>query len=61
MQNKQKKWYNLNSDEVIKSLETDEIVGLWQEEVEKRKDEYGLNELEGKKKKSLINKILRAI
>ena len=45
MQNKQKRWYNLNSEEVIKSLETDEIVGLWQEEVEKRKDEYGLNEL----------------
>ena len=58
MQNKQKKWYNLNSDEVIKSLETDEIVGLWQEEVEKRKDEYGLNELEGKKKKSLIIRFL---
>ena len=54
MQNKQKRWYNLNSEEVIKSLETDEIVGLWQEEVEKRKAEYGLNELEGKKKKSLM-------
>ena len=58
MQNKQKRWYNLNSEEVIKSLETDEIVGLWQEEVEKRKDEYGLNELEGKKKKSLIIRFL---
>ena len=58
MQNKQKKWYNLNSDEVIKSLETDEIVGLWQEEVDKRKAEYGLNELEGKKKKSLIIRFL---
>lgn len=58
MQNKQKRWYNLNSEEVIKSLETDEIVGLWQEEVEKRKAEYGLNELEGKKKKSLIIRFL---
>ena len=58
MQNKQKKWYNLNSDEVIKSLETDEIVGLQQEETEKRKAEYGLNELEGKKKKSLIIRFL---
>ena len=58
MQNKQEKWYNLNSDEVIKSLETDEIVGLQQEEVEKRKAEYGLNELEGKKKKSLIIRFL---
>ena len=58
MQNEQKKWYNLNSDEVIKSLETDEIVGLQQEEAEKRKAEYGLNELKGKKKKSLIIRFL---
>ena len=58
MHNEQKKWYNLNSDEVIKSLETDEIVGLQQEETEKRKAEYGLNELKGKKKKSLIIRFL---
>ena len=53
-----KKWFNKEVADVEKTLETDLEKGLSKEEVEKRKKQYGLNELEQKKKKSLFQKFL---
>ena len=55
---KTKKWFNKEVADVEKTLETDLEKGLSKEEVEKRKKQYGLNELEQKKKKSLFQKFL---
>lgn len=51
-------WFNLTVDETLNKLQTDAEKGLNNEEVEKRKEQYGLNELKAKKKKSLIIKFL---
>ena len=53
-----KKWFNKEVSDVEKTLETNLENGLSKEEVEKRKKQYGLNELEQKKKKSLFQKFL---
>jgi len=53
-----KKWFNITSTEVIKELNSDSEKGLSHEEVEKRKEEYGFNELKAKKKKNLFQKFL---
>src|SRR5512146_2920535 len=47
-------FYNQKKDEITKSLKTDERSGLTSEEANRRLDEYGLNKLEAKKRKSLI-------
>ena len=51
-------WFNKEVDDVEKTLETNLENGLSKEEVQKRKQKYGLNELEQKKKKSLFQKFL---
>ena len=47
-------WFNKDVEDVEKILQTNINSGLTTEEVGKRKEKYGLNELKAKKKKSLI-------
>ena len=54
----QNNWFNKSKEEVEKELETDLSKGLSNEEVQKRREKYGLNELKAKKKKSLFQKFL---
>ena len=54
----QNNWFNKSVAEVEKELETDLSKGLSNEEVQKRREKYGLNELKAKKKKSLFQKFL---
>ena len=51
-------WFNLSSDDAIKKLESNETVGLSDEKVAERSEKYGLNELQGAKKKSVFIKFL---
>lgn len=51
-------WFNLTADEALSKLKTDAVNGLNKEEALKRQEQYGLNELKAKKKKSLIIKFL---
>ena len=54
----QNNWFNKSIEEAEKELETDLSKGLSNEEVQKRREKYGLNELKAKKKKSLFQKFL---
>jgi Ca2+-transporting ATPase len=54
-------WFNKNVDEVLKDVNTDPQNGLSTEEVEKRKEKYGPNQLEAKPPKSLIRKLFDQI
>ena len=51
-------WFNKDVDEISKELKTDVRKGLSDEEVKKRQQEKGFNELEEKKKKSIFVKFL---
>lgn len=51
-------WFNKAVDEVESTLKTNAEKGLTAEEAQKRQEEYGLNELKAKKKKSLFVKFL---
>ena len=51
-------WFNKTIQEVEKDLSTDLNKGLTTDEVKKRQEKYGLNELKAKKKKSLFQKFL---
>ncbi len=51
-------WFQKDVKEVEKELETNLEKGLTTEEVAKRREKYGLNELKSKKKKSLFQKFL---
>ena len=51
-------WFNLSVDETLGKLKTDAEKGLSIEEVKKRQEQYGLNELKAKKKKSLFIKFI---
>ena len=51
-------WFNQTVDDSISKLKTNINMGLSTKEVKKRQEEYGLNELKAKKKKSLIVKFL---
>ena len=51
-------WFNKTVDEVESTLKTNAENGLTAEEAQKRQEEYGLNELKAKKKKSLFVKFL---
>ncbi len=51
-------WFNLTVKETVKELSTDLENGLTDEEVKKRQEQYGKNELKAKKKKSLLQKFL---
>lgn len=54
----EKNWFNLSIEEVEKQIDTNITNGLLEEEVTKRKEKYGLNELKAKKKKTLLQKFL---
>lgn len=47
-------WFEKSNEEVLKELSTDQHNGLTSQEVEKRKEKYGLNMLEGKKPKTMM-------
>ncbi len=49
-----KNWFNKEVKDVEKELETNQEIGLSVEEVTKRREKYGLNQLKEKKKKSLF-------
>ena len=51
-------WFNKSTEETAKVLETNMEKGLTNEEVKKRQEKYGFNELKAKKKKSLFVKFL---
>ena len=51
-------WFQKDVEEVEKELQTSLEKGLTNEEVAKRREKYGLNELKSKKKKSLFQKFL---
>ena len=51
-------WFNKTVDETVNELKTNEESGLTTEEVNTRKEKYGLNELATKKKKSTFVKFL---
>ena len=53
-----KDWFKLSCEDVAEHLKTNIENGLTNEDVEKKQKEYGLNELESKKKKPLIVKFL---
>ena len=52
------KWYNLSIEDTEKKLEADSKNGLSDDEVRKRREKYGLNELKEKKPKTLFQKFL---
>ena len=52
------KWYNKKIEEIEQKLETNKEKGITTEEVQKREEKYGLNELKAKKKKSLLQKFI---
>ena len=49
------KFYNEEINDVITGLNTDLTTGLTGDEVKKRLDQYGYNQLEGKRKKSFLS------
>ena len=51
-------WFNKETSEVEKELKTNIKVGLTEEDVKQKYEEYGMNELKQKKKKSLFVKFL---
>ena len=53
-----KKWYNISVEDTVKSLNSDLEHGLTEEEVTKRIEEHGYNELIQKKKKTFLEKFL---
>lgn len=52
------KWFNLSYKDTLKKLNSDDEKGLSDEEVKKRFEKYGSNELKAKAKKSLFVKFL---
>ena len=47
-------WFNKTVDETVKKLDTNATTGLSKEQVSKRQEQYGFNELKAAKKKSLF-------
>ncbi len=54
----ERKWFKLSRKETAEKLQTDIENGLTQEEVAKRYEKYGKNELKAKPKKTLIQKFI---
>lgn len=54
----EKNWYNKTAEEVIEKLDSNQNNGLSANEIEERKQKYGLNQLAEAKKKSLFIKFL---
>ncbi len=51
-----KKWYNQEIQEVEETLKTNQEKGLNEEEIKKRQEKYGLNQLKAGKKKTLFQR-----
>ena len=49
-------WYTKDLRQVVRELRTNEIMGLTEEEAQKRLEQYGLNNLKEKKKEKLFIK-----
>jgi len=47
-------WQTLRKDETLKSLSTDEKLGLSEQEVKQRQEKYGKNKLQEKKKRACL-------
>ena len=54
----QKSWFMQNIKEVEQNLETNVSKGLTQDQVSKKREEYGYNELKATKKKTLLQRFL---
>lgn len=54
-------WYKKSKEETIKDLDVNIYTGLSSEEVEKRKEKYGLNQLATKKQKSLFKMVFEQL
>ena len=54
----EKEWFNKTIKEVEKELQTDLDKGLNNRQIQEKKQKYGLNELQGKKKESILKKFL---
>ena len=54
-------YFNKIIEDVEKELETNVENGLKSKEISERQEKYGFNELEGKKKESLLIKFLKAL
>lgn len=54
----EKNWFCFSVEEIQKELKTDIVKGLCKEDIQKRQQEYGFNELKAKKKKSLFTKFI---
>ena len=52
-------WHTLIKDEVLRKLKTNEKLGLRQDEVIKRQEEYGKNKLKDKQKESIFIKFVK--
>ncbi|SCN23273.1 Calcium-transporting ATPase [Clostridium sp. N3C] len=52
------KWFTKSQESIIEEFGTDILNGLTHEEVAKRQEKYGLNKLEGKKKKTMFQMLL---
>ncbi len=52
------KWYDKEIEEVSQILKTDTENGLNQEEIAKRREKYGFNQLEAAKKKTLLQRFI---
>lgn len=54
-------WFEKSKEDVITELSVDTVNGLTSEEVQKRKEKYGLNELTAKEGKSIIRMFLEQL
>ncbi|GAA0729143.1 calcium-translocating P-type ATPase, SERCA-type [Clostridium malenominatum] len=54
-------WFDKSKEDVITELSVDVVNGLTSEEVEKRKEKYGLNELTAKEGKSMVRMFLEQL
>ena len=54
-------WFNKNSEEIVKELQSNIINGLSSEEAKSRLEKDGLNKLRGKKKKSFLQLFLSQV
>ena len=52
-------WETLRKEEVLQKLKTDSKIGLAHEEIQIRKQKYGTNKLEEKKKETLLAKFIK--
>ncbi len=54
----EKQWFNQEIKDVERKLQTNQELGLNDEQVKEKQEKYGLNELQTKKKKSLLQKFI---